>query len=122
MSWQPTGLTEVIVEARSDIGDTTIAGTVGALTRQVSVEIRHALRRHIILVAGASYAVANYGGTVPRETSTIEKLGFEYYLSRETAIIAGYQHTAFDVGAASPPSASRNFDDHTVRVGLRLRQ
>ena len=52
LSWQPTGLTEVIATATSDIGETTLAGSGGALTRTTGVEVRHALRRHIILVAG----------------------------------------------------------------------
>jgi hypothetical protein len=117
VSWQPTGLTEVIAEAKSDVGETTTAGSGGALTRQVSVEARHALRRHIILIAGASYSVASFGGSNTRETSTVEKLGLEYYLSREMALVAGYQHTAFDTN-----TGSGRYEDNTVRVGMRVRR
>lgn len=115
LSWQPTGLTEVIVTATSDIGETTLAGSAGALTRQTGVEVRHALRRYIILIAGASYAVASFGDSPVRETSTVERLGLEYYLSRETALLAGYQRTDFDTNAGN------GYTDNTVRVGVRIR-
>lgn len=116
LNWQPTGLTEVIFEARSDIGETTAAGSGGALTRSTGVEVRHALRRHIILVAGASYAIADFGGTNVRESSTVGRLGLEYYLSREMALLASYQHTSFESSSAS------GYQDDTVRVGLRVRR
>ena len=117
LSWQPTGLTEVIVSATSDIGETTQAGSGGALTRTTGIEVRHALRRHIILVAGASYAVANYGGSSLKESSTVERLGLEYYLTREAALLAGYQHTSFETNGTT-----KGYEDNTVRVGVRVRQ
>jgi hypothetical protein len=117
LSWQPTGLTEVIVTATSDIGETSLAGSAGALTRTTGVEVRHALRRHIILVAGASYAVANFGGSSQQESSTVERLGLEYYLTREAALLAGYQHTNFETNGTA-----KGYEDNTVRVGMRVRQ
>lgn len=116
MNWQPTGLTEVILEAKSDIAETTAQGSGGALVRQTSVEVRHALRRHLILIAGASYSVASYGGSSTQEKSLVEKVGFEYYLSRELALLAGYQHTQFET------NSGRGYEDNTVRVGVRLRR
>jgi hypothetical protein len=120
MSWQPTGLTEVIVDARSDIGDSTTAGSGGALTQQTGIELRHALRRHLIIVAGASYSVASFGGTSLKESSTVERLGLEYYLSREMALLAGYQHTAFESKGGT--GAGSRYEDNTVRVGVRVRR
>jgi hypothetical protein len=117
LSWQPTGLTEVIATATSDIGETSLAGAGGALTRTTGVEVRHALRRHIILVAGASYAVANFGGSSLKETSTVERLGLEYYLTREAALLAGYQHTNFETNGTT-----KGYEDNTVRVGVRVRR
>lgn len=117
LSWQPTGLTEVIATANSDIGETSLAGSGGALTRTTGVEVRHALRRHIILVAGASYAVANFGGSSLKETSTVGRLGLEYYLTREAAVLAGYQHTNFETNGVT-----KGYEDNTVRVGVRVRR
>lgn len=117
LNWQPTGLTEVIFSANSDIGETTLAGSGGALTRTTGVEIRHALRRHVILIAGASYAVANFGGNTVKEESTVGRLGLEYYLSREMALLAGFQHTNFETNGGG-----RGYEDNTVRVGVRVRR
>ena len=117
LNWQPTGLTEVVATATSDIGDTVRVGSGGAVTRVFGVEVRHALRRHLILLAGASYSIANVGGTPQRESSTVERLGLEYYLSREMALLAGYQHTQFEGNGTT-----RGYEDNTVRVGLRVRR
>ena len=61
---------------------------------------------------------ANFGGSSTRESSTVEKLGLEYYLSREMALVASYQHTAFDTNSTTGGA----YSDNTVRVGLRVRR
>jgi hypothetical protein len=87
------------------------------LTRKAGVEVRHALRRSLIVIAGASYSVANYSGIDVSEHEFKSKLGAELYLSRETAITAGYEHTVYDTDGTA-----RDYVDDTYRVGVRIRR
>jgi hypothetical protein len=115
--WQPTGLTEIKLYASSDIAETTASGIAGALTRTAGIEARHALRRHVILIAGLSYAVADYGPSVLDESETRGRVGLEYYLSREAAVLADYERIRFEANASE-----RSHVDNIVRAGLRVRR
>jgi hypothetical protein len=115
--WHPTGLTQVRLTAQSDIAETTLPGASGALTRKAGIEMRHALRRHLILIAGASYSVAQYAGAALSEAETKTRLGTEFFVSRETALTAGWEHTSFH-----STTAGRDWDDDTYRVGVRVRR
>jgi hypothetical protein len=117
LTWRPTGLTELIVSAKSDIAESDVAFTSGALSRQAGVEVRHALRRNLILVAGLSYAVTDYTGTPVTEVELKETLAAEYYLTREVALTARYQHTNF---FSTTPGA--DYTDNEVRVGVKIRR
>lgn len=117
LTWRPTGLTEVILSAKSDIAESDVALTGGALTRQAGLEVRHALRRNLILVAGLSYAKTDYTGTAVTEQELKETLAAEYYLTREVALTARYQHTDF---FSSTPGS--DYTDNEVRVGVKIRR
>lgn len=117
LSWRPTGLTEVIFSAKSDIAESDVALTSGALTREAALEVRHALRRNLVLVAGLSYALTEYTGTAVTEKDLKETLAAEYYLTREVALIARYQRTNF---FSSTPGA--DYTDNEVRVGVKIRR
>ena len=117
VNWQPTGLTEIKFTAKSDVTETTIAHSAGALTRQTGIEVRHALQRNLILVAGLSYSVADYAGTPLRETDLIAQAGAEYYLSRELVLVGDIKRDHFETN-----TPGRNFDENIVRVGVRVRR
>ncbi|KAB2850783.1 MAG: outer membrane beta-barrel protein [Hyphomicrobiaceae bacterium] len=117
LTWRPTGLTEFILSAKSDVAESDAALTSGALSRQAAIEVRHALQRNLILLAGLSYAVTEYTGTPVTERVLKETLGTEYYLSREVALTARYQHTNF---FSTTPGA--DYTDNEVRVGVKIRR
>jgi hypothetical protein len=117
LAWQPTALTELRLIARSDVTETTLARSGGALARAVEGELRHALRRNLILIAGLSYSVSDYAGIELTEAETRGRLGVEYYIAREALLTAAWQHTHFDSS-----EARRDWDESRVRVGVNLRR
>lgn len=117
VAWRVTALTSLNFTARSDFGESNIAGTAGALYRVGGVEVRHQLRHDLVASAGISYGVNSYSGISVEERDLRETVGLEYFLSRETVLFGRYQHTAFDT-----TSPSGDYTNDEVRFGVRLRR
>lgn len=117
VAWRMTPLTTLRFTARTDIAETTTAGSGGVFTRQAGVEARHAFRTHLIGNAGITYTIQDYSGIAITETEWRGDLGLEYFLSREAIVFGRYRHTMFD---STSPGAS--FDGDEVHVGVRLRR
>ena len=117
LAWRASALTTFLLTARSDFIDTTTTGSLGALSRQVGLEARHAFRRYLIGTAGIRYTVNPYNAVTVNERDLTTELGFDYYLSRDAIIFARYQHVDFQTTVTNS-----NYADDIVRVGLRVRQ
>jgi hypothetical protein len=117
LAWRATALTTFRLTASSDFIDTTATGSGGALSRQIGLEARHAFRRHLIGVAGVTYAVSPYDGIDLKERQLTAELGLDYYLGRDTSIFGRYQRIVFET--TSPAS---DYTADIVRVGMRVRQ
>ena len=117
VAWRASALTTFLLTARSDFLDTTTTGSFGALSRQVGLEARHTIRRHLIGVAGIRYTVNPYDAVVIEEHDLTTELGFDYYLNRDAMIFARYQHTDF-----YSTVVGSDYADNIVHVGLRVRQ
>lgn len=117
VAYRLSGLTTIQLQARTDIAETTVAGSPGAITRQIGWETRHALTKRLIATSGTTFTVSDYAGVVLEEKEWATKLGLEYYLSREAIIFGRYQHTQLD-----STDKSRNYEADEVRVGMRIRR
>lgn len=117
IAYKLNGLTTFLLSARSDISETTLAGSGGALVRQVGIEARHAFLRQLIGTAGLSYGVQNYEGVDLDEREFRAGLGLEYFVNSDVIVFGNYQHTVFN-----STDRGRNYDADDVRVGLRLRR
>lgn len=117
LAWRINALSSLLLTARSDIGESTSAGSGGAMSRQAGIELRHAFRRDIIATAALRYAVQSYEGIDLTERELVAALTLERYLSREIAVFARYQHTNFDTDAIG-----RSFEADEVRIGMRIRR
>ena len=117
LAWRINALSSLLLTARSDIGESTSAGSGGAVSRQAGIELRHAFRRDIIGTAGLRYAVQAYSGIDLTERELVAALALERYLSREVALFARYQHTNFDTDAIG-----RSYDADEFRIGMRIRR
>jgi len=117
LAWRATPLTTFLLTARSDFIDTTTTGSLGALSRQVGLETRHAFRRYLIGTAGIKYTVNPYDGVTINERDLTTEVGFDYYLSRDAILFARYQHIDFQTTVVNS-----NYAADVVHVGLRVRQ
>ncbi len=117
VTWRVTDLTALRLTGRTDIYDTTTAGSGGVLTHQVGLEARHAFRRYFIGTAGVSYSNNEYSGVDISEDEVRFNLDAEYFVNREIILFGKYQHTAFQ---SSEPDA--DWDSDEVRVGVRVRR
>jgi hypothetical protein len=117
LAWRATALTTFLLTARSDFIDTTTTGSAGALSRQVGLEARHALRRNLIASAAIRYSLNPYDGVSIDERDLTTELGLEYYVGRDTILHARYQHVNFQ---SSTPGS--DYEADIVRVGVRVRQ
>ena len=116
-TWRVTELTALRLSGRTDISDTTTAGSGGVLTHQVGLEARHAFRRYFIGTAGVSYSTNQFGGVDIDENEWRVNLDAEYFVNREIILYGKYLHTAF---ASSEPDADWKSDE--FRMGLRVRR
>lgn len=115
--WRISGLTSVLLTARTDVDETNLAGAGGALTNSLGAEVRHALRRSVIGTAGVRFARADYQGVDFTERDLVTMLGLEYVLSREVTLFGRYRHITFDA-----TDEARNYNADELRVGVRLRR
>lgn len=115
--WRISGLTSLLLSARTDIDETNLSGAGGALTTSIGAEVRHAFRRHVIGTAGIRYSHADYRGVDFTERELATMLGLEYILSREVTLFGRYRHIAFD-----STDEARNYNAGELHVGVRLRR
>lgn len=117
LAWRLSGLTTLLLTARTDVGESTLAGSGGSLSRTVGAEVRHAFQRRMIGTAGLRQTVQDYEGVDLTERELAAILGLEYYLNREVTLFSRYQHIAFD-----STQAGRDYTTDEIRVGVRLRR
>ncbi len=117
VGWRITGLTSLLVTARSDIGELTVAGSGGAMVRSVGAEVRHAFRRNVVGSAGVRLTRADYAGIDLVEQDITTSLGVDYYMSREVSLFGRYAHIDF---SSTSPLGDYTADE--VRVGVRVRR
>lgn len=117
VGWRLSGLTSLLFSASSDVGESTVAGSGGALVRTAGVEVRHAFRRHLIGTAGIKVTRADYEGTSLVERDVTASAALEYHLNREVMLFGRYEHIDFE---STSPADNYNADE--VRLGVRVRR
>ena len=117
LGYRMSALTSFLLTARSDIQESSLSGSGGALARQVGIEARHAFRRNVIASAGLAYSVADFAGVSQVEKQTLANLGVEYFVNREVTLFSRYQHTNFN-----STDTTRNYNADEVRVGMRIKR
>jgi hypothetical protein len=85
-----TRLTTISVDAGRTIEETNQAGSPGYLSSSVGGEVRHELRRNIILTAGAAYVNNDYEASTREEDIWTAELGGKYLMNRNLSLEAGY--------------------------------
>lgn len=117
LAWRVSGLTSLLLTARSDVGESTLAGSGGSMSRTAQLELRHAFQRHLIGTAGLRMTQQDYEGVTLTEREVAALAGLEYYLNREVTLFGRYQHVNFD-----STISGRDYNSDEVRVGVRVRR
>ena len=81
-SYRFSELTTFLLNARSDIEETTNAGSAGVVTHFVGLEARHAFRRHLIGTVEGSVSTREFDNTALEETEWRMGAGLEYFMNR----------------------------------------
>ena len=116
-TWRPTELTSVLLNARSDVSETTTSNVGGALAQSAGIEVRHTLRRYLVASAGLTYTNQNSDDGAIDETELRSALGVEYFANSDAVLFGRYAHTNFNaVGTAS------DYDSDEIKFGVRLRR
>lgn len=116
-SYRFNELTTFLLDAHSDIDDTTTTGSAGVITHFIGLEARHAFRRHLVGSVGANISTRDFDSSFLEETEWQMGAGLEYFMNRNIVVYGTYTHTDFD---SNEPQSS--FVDDEVRIGLRLRR
>lgn len=117
LAWRVSGLTSVLLTARTDVGESTLAGSGGALSRTAGLEVRHAFQRQLIGTAALQQTLQDYEGSTVSERELAAIVGLEYHLNRELTLFSRYQHIAFDSS-----EVGRDYSLDEIRVGMRVRR
>jgi hypothetical protein len=117
LGYRMSALTSFLLTAKSDVTESSLTGSGGALSRQVGVEARHSFRRDVIASAGLAYAVSDFSGASQVEKEIRSTLGVEYFLNREVTMFSRYLHTNFD-----STNSTRNYNADEFRIGMRVKR
>jgi hypothetical protein len=83
VTWAPTPLTTLALQAKADIDETTVDRSSGVFTRSISLEVVHALRRWLELRGQIGFERDEYKGLQRFDDSLSASLALEYRLNRE---------------------------------------
>lgn len=115
--WQPTPMTKVEFIARSEVDETSLVDSLGAVDRFYELSLQHAFWRYLVLGTYVSYEIADYADNPLVDERLKEGLTAEYYFNPYMSAYAGYEHTDF-----FSTEAANEFIENEVRLGMRIRR
>ncbi len=110
-----TPLTTVTLLASTSFDETTLAGSAGAESRSVSLQVSHALLRNLTLSALLGYLNTDYIDSPIVENTYSATLKADYFISRSLVLEASYNHETLH---STDPGSS--FTQDVFLMGLRL--
>lgn len=114
--YSATPLTTFTLRTGTTLSETTLAGAAGILSRNVTLDVVHALRRNFTITGTGSYQTNNYQGADTVERVVTAGVKLEYKLTRSIAIKASYFYQHLESSAG--PNAS--FTANVIMAGLRF--
>ncbi|TCT13266.1 hypothetical protein EDC22_101127 [Tepidamorphus gemmatus] len=116
--WQPTALTTVTLDGSILPEEATLDPTAsGARVYTVDLGVRHALRRNLIVSAGAGYSESQYIGSDRVERDYVVTAGLEYLVSRWLSFKLKASHSRYDSNVPG-----EDYDETRVEAGMRLQR
>ena len=116
--WQPSALTTAKLTASSVVNDSTLVGVSGSFSRDVNVEVDHALRRWLVANVMAGYGQDDYAGVGGRvDNRYFVAGGLTYKFNRELWLKGELRHDWL-----TSNTAGVSYDATSVLLGLRLQR
>ena len=117
LAWAVTPLTTVTLKGNTTLAETTVAGSPGAVSRTISLELAHQLFYSVKLDALGSYGTNVYQGVSLREKTYMGTFSAEYDLSRSLALKASVSTQHFRSTAATA-----DYTENKFMIGLRVQR
>jgi len=117
LDWQASALTRLSLNANTSLGETTLAGSAGYVSRSAGVALEHQLGRKIVLNAGLTYTRNEFAGTSLVEQTYEATAGLDYLLNRHLSLTADAEHLRF---ASTNPG--EDYTANTVMLGFKVRR
>ena len=119
LTWFPTEITNVIVDARRGVVDFGLVDAASAVQTAYGARVVHELRRNVVLGAGVRFSEEEYDDVDRTDEQTTFSADATYKLNRNIHFRGFARSTSRD---ASGPDADlgRSFDNQVVGVSIRL--
>lgn len=114
--WLPSPLTKLEFIARSEIDDTSLTDSVGAIDHYFEFSLQHAFWRYLVLGSYVSYEKATYADDPLVDQRLKLGLTSEYYFNPYASVYARYEYTDF-----FSTNEQSDFIENEVRLGVRIR-
>lgn len=115
LTWSISPLTTLALRAQTEIAETTIAGSSGAIVYRGTATLTHAFLRHFTATTTFQVAETDYQKVNRRELQLIGGLRLEYKLNRLVAVRGSYAYENYRVNAANS-----SYQAHSLLLGVRL--
>lgn len=115
--WMPSPSTKLEFLARSEIDETTLEDSAGAIDHFFELSLQQAFWRYLVLGVYGSYEVADFAEDPQIDRRTKFGATSEYYFNPILSAYARYEHTDF-----TSTQAASDFVEDEVKVGLKLRR
>lgn len=115
LTWSISPLTTLNLRAQSEIAETTIANSAGALAYRGTATLTHAFLRNFTATATLGVGKTEYDSVSRRETTLTGGMRLEYKFNRLMALRGSY---AFEKTTVNAPGESYNA--HTFMLGMRV--
>jgi len=114
--WLPTPITKLEFIARSEIDETSLTDSLGAIDRYYELSLQHAFWRYLVLGTYVSYEIADYVDDPLVDQRIKTGATAEYYFNPYASVYARYEYTDF-----FSTSESSDFIENELRLGVRIR-
>jgi len=115
--WSATPLTTVTLKTSTSLADTTNIGDSGAVTRDYTIDLSHALLRNLTLGASVGYVTDVYAGAPLHDSTTSFGLRADYNVTRDIVLRASASRAQY---VSSLPGS--NYINNVFMLGLRLQR
>jgi hypothetical protein len=114
VTWRPTELTSITASSGVALGETSTAGVAATKTWNVDLNLTHALRDNIDLLAGTGFSIQNTGTTI--DYTNTATLGVNWKVNPNMSAGVTYQGTWFRAG-----TAGEDYDEQRLLTSIILK-